>query len=377
MALVAILLLVFFGLLFYFLYYLTHKNTSRLVVASLITSLIFIFLLVFLLYESLSQLNKIEDYSKLGPFGDYIGGLVNPLISVFAVVAAGFAFYAQYEANKQVQEQFKMQQFESQFFEMLSLHKENVNEMKISGYDVSTSISYNSEGAITDITKTQIEKTTDGRKVFVTMSKELIACYELCELYNIHHNFDKQHLLELAYNIFFFGSASNISGHPSIDPVFVQMIKDQLKIIRNNHKVSLGEINELLGLNGKTIKLHFKYAPFTGHESRLGHYYRHLYNTVKYVVQNEKDNLINYKQARNYLKILRSQMSNHEQLMLYYNIVIGYGQDWVNYEYVTKYRMLHNLPVDKVKYAKNPRDFFKKYIEEIKNTEDPLFEWGD
>jgi len=70
-------------------------------------------------------------------------------------------------------------------------------------------------------------------------------------------------------------------------------------------------------------------------------------------------------------------MSNHEQLLLYYNITIGYGIDWVNNEFVTKYRMLHNLPVDKVDYVVKPREYFKDFIEQIKNTNDPLFEWGD
>ena len=70
-------------------------------------------------------------------------------------------------------------------------------------------------------------------------------------------------------------------------------------------------------------------------------------------------------------------MSNNEKLMLYYNIFIGYGKDWVNEGFATKYRMLHNLPVDKVKYAPNPREYFSDFIESIKHDNDPMFEWGD
>lgn len=130
-------------------------------------------------------------------------------------------------------------------------------------------------------------------------------------------------------------------------------------------------------INDKTIKLHIKYFPFSGHENRLGHYYRHLYSTVKYVVNKEKKGLIDYKQSREYLKILRSQMSNDEQLMLYYNYKIGFGKDWENEGYLTKYRMLHNLPIDQVKYAENPRTHFQDFINSIKADEGALFEWGD
>jgi hypothetical protein len=156
------------------------------------------------------------------------------------------------------------------------------------------------------------------------------------------------------------------------------MIKDQLKMVRDKHKESLGGINEFETRNPKkNIKLHIKYAPFTGHENRLGHYYRHLYSTVKYVVSKEKEGLITYNKSREYLKVLRAQMSNDEQLMLYYNYIIGFGKDWENDGYLTKYRMLHNLPINKVKYAEPPRVHFKNFINSIKPGEGELFEWGD
>lgn len=91
----------------------------------------------------------------------------------------------------------------------------------------------------------------------------------------------------------------------------------------------------------------------------------------------EKEALINYKQAREYLKILRSQMSNDEQLMLYYNYIIGFGKDWENDGYLTKYRMLHNLPINRIKYAENPRVHFKDFIDSLKPEDGHLFEWGD
>ncbi|MFN3968212.1 putative phage abortive infection protein [Flavobacterium sp.] len=325
--------------------------------------------------------NGVIDYS--GTLGDLIGGVLNPVLALFGILAGGLAFYAQYNANKLIQDQFKIQQFESQFYEMLRLHKENVNEMKISGYDYNNSISYNKKTGEEIITRNEVERFVEGRKVFVSMVKELIACYEFCKLYDITNKYETQDLLELSYRIFFFGSSSSLITSQKIDTEFIRMIKDQLKLIRNQHKESVGGVNEFETQDPKkNIKLHIKYAPFTGHENRLGHYYRHLYGLVKFVVNNEKNGLFSYLKSREYLKIVRGQMANDEQLMLYYNYRIGFGGDWdykgkSGNEYFTKYRVLHNLPIDKIRYAESPRKHFENFIELIKNDNDPLFEWGD
>jgi len=354
------------------------KTYSKLLIAALILLLSFLVLLFFTTIHSIDVLDNAKDYSKIGPYGDYIGGILNPLIAVFAVFAAGFAFYAQYEANKQVQDQFKSQQFESQFFEMLRLHKENVNEMKITGYDSVIQETLDNEKKVVQIVRSHNTKIIEGRKVFVSMVVELISCYEFLEEINSTWKvrYDPIDLLKLSYRIFFFGSNSELVILEKIDIDFIDHVKIQLRKHRKRHRDSYSRKNVYQGLN-KKIELFIKYSPFTGHENRLGHYYRHLYSTVKYVVNKEREGLIDYKQSRDYLKILRSQMSNDEQLMLYYNYIIGFGKDWENDGYLTKYRMLHNLPIDKVKYAENPRVHFQEFINSIKPGEGHLFEWGD
>ena len=96
---------------------------------------------------------KYFDFRTTGQIGDTIGGLMSPFINLSAVIVTGLAFYMQYRANKlqvqifsdqlkQTEKQFKkeqlyqetqnkIQQFESQFFEMLRLHKQHVDELNI------------------------------------------------------------------------------------------------------------------------------------------------------------------------------------------------------------------------------------------------------
>jgi hypothetical protein len=286
-------------------------------------------------------------------------------------------------ANDDIKNQFKLQQFENQFFEMLKLHKENVNEMKITGYDTTIEETISSRKKVLQTTRSHTVKFIEGRKVFVSMVVELTSCYEFLELINSNWNitYDKKDLLELSYRIFFFGSNSQFVTSSVIDDDFIEKVKTELRRYRKKHRDSSSRINEFPGLN-KKIKLYIKYSPFTGHESRLGHYYRHLYHMAKFVVDREKDGYFDYNKSREYLKIIRAQMSNDEQLMLYYNYIIGFGADWdyrgnSGNQFFTKYRMLHNLPTLKVNYADDPRVHFKEYIESIKHGEGDLFEWGD
>ncbi|WP_339663262.1 putative phage abortive infection protein [uncultured Polaribacter sp.] len=347
----------------------------------------------FVLFLSLSFVNGYlvepsllkHDYTKIGAYGDFVGGILNPVVAFIGIVAASLAFYVQYKANTQFQKQFQVQQFESQFYEMLRLHKENINEMKITGYDISTqdSIEYAMVGENyieknKSTTNLQIVKYTEGRKVFVTMSTELIAIYEFLEYYNILYktSITKDELLSFAYKLFFFGVKSDIPASEIILDEDIGKFKRHLNNIRSRHKESIGVNNLFQRQDMKSVELYVKYSPFSGHESRLGHYYRHLYSTVKFVVGKENE-LFTYKEVRGYLKILRSQMSNDEQLMLYYNCVIGFGKDWELNGYLTKYRMLHNLPINKVKYAPNPREYFSEYISSLNKDEGSLFEWDE
>lgn len=263
-----------------------------------------------------------------GQIGDTIGGTTAPFIALMAGFLTFIAFWAQLRANAQVREQFNVQQFESQYFEMIRLHKENINEMKISGYSylMATSIVKNNALETETITRTQIERIVDGRKVFVSMVKELNACFNFCTSYAKKYNVAEPELHQIVYRLFFFGSFSLLPGYDQYKD-FIEHCKRELKAIREEHKETFGGKKDFV-IDGKKIDLHIKYAPFTGHESRLAHYYRHLFSTVKFVVEKEREGLFSYRKAREYLKILRAQMSNDEQILLYHNYISGLGKDW-------------------------------------------------
>ncbi len=84
---------------------------------------------------------------------------------------------------------------------------------------------------------------------------------------------------------------------------------------------------------------HDPYLKFDGHQVRLGHYYRHLFQAVEYV---HNQTVITDK--RSYIKTLRAQLSTHEQILLLVNALTPLGWRWLNNGFVKDYGMVKNIP---------------------------------
>ena len=328
MALVTILFFVLFSFVLILSYFLFFKKSSNLLIAAILFIIVFLILVGFTSYNSLIVLENTKDYATIGPYGDYIGGVLNPLISVFAVFAAGFAFYAQYDANRQVQDQFKIQQFESQFYEMLRLHKDNVNSLYLT---IKKKIIYPKDEEI-------VESSVNGKVVFEHMKFELSLIYMIA-LKNFYTDNPKIRLNE-AYAIFFNGVSERYRGkHIFFDELLeLEGYTDNL-----DHENFNKKLKERLSFN-RDITQMLEFPLFKGHAHQLAHYYRHLFQTVKFIA-NQDESFISYEKKRNYLRILRSQLSNTEQTLLFYNWHSDFGKQWESEKnkFFTDYRMIHNL----------------------------------
>jgi hypothetical protein len=94
----------------------------------------------------------------------------------------------------------------------------------------------------------------------------------------------------------------------------------------------------------------FKY--YGGHQFKLGHYYRHLFQTVRYIDQQE---VFCYREKYEYAKTLRAQLSTPEQYLLFFNSLSISGRQWefahikgksqnLNCYLITKYNLIKNVP---------------------------------
>lgn len=297
--------------------------------------------------------SKEFNFTQTGEIGDTIGGLMNPFVALAGVVITGLAFYIQYKANllqrelflseqaqsqEQLQiqidnqnKQIRLQQFESQFYEMLRLHRDNVTEMKIEGYD------FEESGNVLK----KFSKNTEGRKVFVTMQTEF-EC--ILSLFSRDRTLTKE-LFQKCYMLFFSGLDEFEKKYSQEESVTIELLKKARKRHENPLKNTI-KTNKYRKEFLPYVKLYFNYKPFSGHASRLGHYFRHLYLAVKSVANS--DIVTTYEDKMKYLKILRAQLSNHEQMLLFYNWLSEYGADWENdkHQFFTEYCMIHNLWYD-------------------------------
>lgn len=344
---------------------LTWKSIYLLIIAFILIASSFIIPLIL----TQASITESFDFSETGQIGDTIGGIMNPFIALAGVIVTGLAFYMQYKANllqrkifyKQLEEdklrfttelnnnkeqfdkqfasqenQIRRQQFEAQFYEMLRLHKENVNEIelytkrRILVHDIDNQPSYKYETFT--ITK---------RNAFVELKKEFE--FILLQAKNKLGSLNSQ-IFHECYEIFFWG-LKGFDNDASLAERIALDYEDSLQGVLAEFKDNQYS-KEVLAFQKQ---INFEVAAFDGHSEFLGHYYRHLFHTVKFVVS-YKDILLNYDEIRNYLRVLRAQLSNHEQIMLFYNWLSGFGGAWENNEnnFFTEYVMIHNLWYDEL-----------------------------
>jgi hypothetical protein len=91
---------------------------------------------------------------------------------------------------------------------------------------------------------------------------------------------------------------------------------------------------ELIGKQKLTILYNYY---FHIHQSSLGHYFRNLYYLVKYA----DDSYFPSKFKTEHIRMLRAQLSNYELLLLAYNCLHPYGENF--YPLVEKYELLKSL----------------------------------
>jgi hypothetical protein len=264
------------------------------------------------------------DPATAGVLGDFVGGYVGSYFALISIVLL-------YSTLKSQRKAYQLQSFEAKYFELIKMHRENVAELEIQG--------------------------TEGRKLFVLMIRELRSLLEVVKAVATAQGqtLTQRERMHIAYYCFFFGTGPNSSrmlrqSLSGFNPSFIDTLERELDLPETKKKAS--DAKKLL------------FVPFEGHQSRLGHYYRHLYQAVRYVDQQIID-IDKYE----YVKTIRAQLTTHEQALLLLNSLTPIGNDWWLRDFMLNYRMVQNLP----------RHFFDPASELDLSTIFPAkyFEWED
>lgn len=207
-----------------------------------------------------------------GEFGDFFGGVLNPLLTFLTFMGLLITIVLQHTELRESREEFsrsadaleaqnrsiERQNFEATFFQMLTLHNSIVSSIDLQGKD----------GMV-----------TTGRDCFRVFYTRLTKLYR-----------EKQEKAPRAAA----GSEADLA------------------------KVSMA------------------YREFwRDHQLELGHYFRYLYNVIRFVKESGVG-------SARYLRLIRAQLSDQELLLLFYNCLSPQGEKFR--ELVEEFSLLDNLP---------------------------------
>lgn len=211
--------------------------------------------------------NLVYSHEKWAQFGDFFGGVLNPVYALLAFIALLYTINLQRTELRQARNEFRRsadaltdqgksiekQNFESTFFHLLNTHN-----------NIVSSIDLQSEKG----------KVTTGRDCFRVFYTRLTKTFRQNQQ-KFKNKTDRQ-MLDSAYRSFW---------------------KD--------------------------------------HQTELGHYFRYLFNIIRFLDESQ------YSEGP-YIKFLRAQLSDQELLLLFYNCLSPQGAPFI--EYVYRYKLFDNLP---------------------------------
>ncbi len=234
-----------------------------------------------------------------GQLGDFVGGYIGTFFALVSVVLLVATLRNQRRASLQLN-------FETKYFELIKMHRDNVAELEV--------------------------QRTGGRRIFVVLMREFRVLLEVVKAVAAKQKqqLTQRQLSHITYYCLFFGTGPNSS----------RMLKQSLSEFDSHFIDELeSELDKLETKETAKRERKLSYIPFEGHQSRLGHYYRHLYQAVRYVDQQTID-IDKYE----YVKTIRAQLSTHEQALLLLNSLTPVGGDWWKKDLILRYRMVQNIP---------------------------------
>lgn len=247
----------------------------------------------------------IIDSSLASNFGSYIGGVLGPLLSTVSVLLL----------IKTIENQKKdriVDQLRSHVYELIKYNRDVVN-----GFEY---IINNNGNAFKE----------NGDKFFIYAKRQIEEAIN--SVSSIIRKASPEQQVKIGYLVFYYGC-----GYES-RPTLVDELK---KIVSEDQAIDIVNILRL-----KKTEYDDTIQYYGGHQSRLSHYFRQLYYIVKIVDENK---VITMEQKIDFIKILRVQMGNYEQGVLFYNSISSLGNPWSKIgkdgkSLIEKYELIKNIP---------------------------------
>jgi len=327
------------------------------------------------------------NYEVTGQFGDFVGGVIGTFFALSGTFLIYLTFQEQAKENKRTA-------FEATFFEMIRLYRENVSELRYKKYSSGEYESYENRQVLRIIFQEFIECYTEVKKFSNSTDpsdyfapKYLERVRDIIMKNNPQINAIELARIDIAYCMVFYGVGTEgeialrklFQKKYNPDYYFKLLYYVKLKPKRSNEErfanwekarnLDLKQLHELIGelyrnrsTQKKTtnlsqmasdFKMHLPYEKYYGgHQFRLGHYFRHLYQSYKYL---NGSAYLSEGQKYAYGKMFRAQLSTYEQALLLVNSISSIGMKWEfipeqsgsdgsHSKLITKFNLIKNLP---------------------------------
>jgi len=284
-------------------------------------------------------------------YGSFLGG-----------VATVISIYYLYRTLREQGRQFQIQNFEGRFLELISFNRDAVSQMSCIDTSKSEEVKLNGK-SVFEVFQYQIEEAIEIVTKFVETESAMKELYlDSDEKYKDDRDIWGEKLLErnrinIAFLIAFFGVKPN--GYKILSKKYLSGYnKDKIdKILRDFRlKLSASQVdpNSPKKNNPVTVSdtIHNECKYFAGFQYSTGNYFRTLFHCVSYV---NKQPFLSFQEKYGYIKMLRCQMSNAEEMVLFYDSISDLGLAWeydrkiedtVNNKLITKYNIIKNIPID-------------------------------
>ena len=346
-----------------------HLNAVILVSCGLIIIVPFIF--------SLPAFCRFFEVHEGHNVGDAIGGITAPIIGIVSILLLCITLKAQKDAEYR-------SALENRIFQMISLHRKNVDGMhseakNLDGQDVFNMISGQISDCVEDVSP--FLEGQDYKIIFKdSFAQELLRTRPDIDMLS----FAK---LDIAYSTVYVGVKEE--NLPTLRNLLLKRYREDfigplimflaLRQVRNNKDAN----KEWEKLRGETVaeklliareikeegfssprvnkKVLMDYSElgsdkgpklYWGHTFRLGHYFRHLYSTIEYI---DSQTQLSEDEKYGYVKILRTQLSSTEQMVFLANSFSDMGGPWELFNkekdpkrFITTYNLIKNIPQEVV-----------------------------
>lgn len=278
--------------------------------------------------------------------------------SILGGIGATISLYYLYWSLREQREQFLRQNFETKFFELINFNRKILENIKI------------------DTIENNVKTCKTGNEAIAFVRRQVDKAYDLVSMVIGNYtdvNYSNANKTDKDIRLW---NRTNYKDRTTINIamlcVFYGVKKDGEKILKEKY---LAEYNESLYLPIiKRLKLCLSSNPdqeppkddrtmsrnlsnqdkyFAGIHQQLGNYFRSLFQCVKYV---DEQTFLTYDDKYSYIKMLRCQMTNEEEVLFFYNSLCDLGLEWeynhkkdYNRCWITKYNLIKNIPDGSVK----------------------------